>query len=325
MTLQLRATRIHDAPLIIPNMDRRMGENICNPAVIRVPEWVSNPLGRYYLYFSDHKGTYIRMAFAEHVLGPWRMHEPGVLDISESRFPVVDPPEPPPEERPPWAQHMKGGYMYAHIASPDVHVDTDGRRILMYFHGLLPNGDQATRFAASSDGRRFEVMEPLLGPPYFRAFERGCYIFTIAWGGAMWRSPSWDKPFSQGPQIVHYDALGGRGEGFRHGETFVVGDTLFVLFTWMGDAPERLRYCTVDLRDEWPNWHASEIRELLAPELPWEGTDLPITTSTMGAERHRVRELRDACVFVDNDMTYLFYCGAGESAIGVSRLDVVGV
>jgi hypothetical protein len=54
-----------------------MGDNICGPAILRVPPWVSNPLGRYYLYFVDHKGDYIRLAVADELHGPWTMHTPG--------------------------------------------------------------------------------------------------------------------------------------------------------------------------------------------------------------------------------------------------------
>ena len=60
----------------------------------------------------------------------------------------------------------------------------------------------------------------------------------------------------------------------------------------------------------------------LEPELPWEGADLPLETSVMGGLESRARELRDPCVFVDADgATYLLYCGAGESGIGIARLE----
>ncbi len=36
-----------------------MGSNIAGPSLVRLPDWVENPLGRYYLYFADHRGTYI--------------------------------------------------------------------------------------------------------------------------------------------------------------------------------------------------------------------------------------------------------------------------
>ena len=37
-------------------MDARMGANINGPSLIRVPSWLSNAMGRYYLYFAHHKG-----------------------------------------------------------------------------------------------------------------------------------------------------------------------------------------------------------------------------------------------------------------------------
>jgi hypothetical protein len=301
-----------------------MGDNICGPAIIAVPHWVTGRLGRYYLYFSDHKGSYIRLAYAQSVRGPWTMHEPGALDIADSLFDAEDPPEPPVDERPEWAAHMKGGYLYAHIASPDVHIDATNQRINMYYHGLLPNGDQLTRFAHSEDGINFTAHEPLLGPPYFRAFERQDRIYTLTWGGQLWRADRWQGPFEPGPSLVHYDSKGGIGEGFRHGEVFTRSNTLFILYCRMGDRPERILYVSVDMSPvDWNDWRADGPYELLAPQETWEGADLPLETSTMGAERHRVRELRDPCVFEDADgAVYMLYCGAGESAIGLATLDV---
>ena len=43
--------------------------------------------------------------------------------------------------------------------------------------------------------------------------------------------------------------------------------------------------------------------------------------SVMGAVDRRVRQLRDPAVFEDADgARYLFYCGAGESGIGIAAL-----
>jgi hypothetical protein len=66
----ITVTRLGDGPLITPEMDARMGGNIQGPSLIKVPDWVENPLGNYYLYFADHRGTYIRMAYADEVTGP---------------------------------------------------------------------------------------------------------------------------------------------------------------------------------------------------------------------------------------------------------------
>ena len=108
-----------------------MGDNINGLSLIRVPNWVEGRLGRYYLYFTDHKGAYILLAYADALTGPWTPHTPGVLDVAESLFEAVDPPEPPEADRPPWAEKLKGGYLYAHVASPDVDVDHGDRRIRM--------------------------------------------------------------------------------------------------------------------------------------------------------------------------------------------------
>jgi len=298
-----------------------MGDNINGPAIIRVPDWLQNPLGKYYLYFSDHKGTYIRLAYADSISGPWKIYTPGALDLKNSLFEAVDPPPPPESERPPWAKKMKEGFWYAHIASPDVHVDHVNRLLLMYYHGLLCNGDQQTRLAVSKYGLTFQALKPLLGPPYFRVFEYSGYIYAITWGGEIWRSSQWHNPFEQGPRLIQFDVKEGIGKGFRHGEVHCVDDKLYVFYTRMGDTPEHILYVQVDLTLDWKSWQASEPTELVRPELDWEGADLPVSTSTMGAESGRVHALRDPCVFEDEDgSTYLLYCGAGESGIGVVRL-----
>ena len=37
--MPLIATRLLDQPIIRPHMDRRMGNNINGPALIRMPDW----------------------------------------------------------------------------------------------------------------------------------------------------------------------------------------------------------------------------------------------------------------------------------------------
>jgi hypothetical protein len=64
-----------------------------------VPDWLPNPLGKYYLYFSHHKGDYIRMAYADSLAGPWTVYEPGTLTLRDSGFPF-EPGAAPPVENP---------------------------------------------------------------------------------------------------------------------------------------------------------------------------------------------------------------------------------
>ena len=55
---RVRVERLLDAPIIGPELDPSIGENIQGPSLIRVPDWIEDPLGTYYLYFADHKGHY---------------------------------------------------------------------------------------------------------------------------------------------------------------------------------------------------------------------------------------------------------------------------
>ena len=42
----------------MPELDREHGfSNINGPSLVRVPEWVEDPLGKYYLYFAHHRGA----------------------------------------------------------------------------------------------------------------------------------------------------------------------------------------------------------------------------------------------------------------------------
>ena len=148
---RFEVSRIGDAPILVPSMDERMGANLAGPSLIRVPEWLPDRLGEYYLYFAHHNGTYIRLAVADAIEGPWRIHTPGALQHAESHFPDELDPQDPAKVRP--------GYVVStpHIASPDVHVDEERREIRMYFHGINRDRTQVTRALHYLQG-----LEPLL-------------------------------------------------------------------------------------------------------------------------------------------------------------------
>ena len=98
MTIQhVRADRLLEKPIITKTTHPSIGVNIQGPSLIRVPDWVKERLGKYYLYFAHHKGSYIRLAYSDELIGPWTVHEPGCLQLSESYFPT-EPPEASPEQ-----------------------------------------------------------------------------------------------------------------------------------------------------------------------------------------------------------------------------------
>jgi hypothetical protein len=288
----MRVQRFPDNPIIRPHMDRRMGDNINGPSLIRVPDWVSNPLGRYYLYFAHHDGRYIRLAYADALDGRWTMHEAGVLPLEASHF-------------------------AGHLASPDVHVDEDKRRIRMYFHGAdAPSGigaePQYTRVAVSADGLSFTAGKELLGRPYFRAFAWDGATYALAMPGIFYRSSDGLSGFEQGPTLF--------SSNMRHSALKLDGNRLSVFHTDVGDAPESILVSTIELTSDWRDWRQAAPSKLLAPETDFEGADCPRTPSVRGLVHGRVNQLRDPAIYREGKRTYLLYAVAGESGIAIAEL-----
>lgn len=312
------ATRLSSAPILDPTSHPGLGDNLNGPSLIRVPEWIERPLGTYYLYFAHHQGHSIRLAVADDLAGPWRVHGPGALTLRASGFETDITPDtatPPPDFAGDREDH------YSHIASPDVHVDAESKTVRLYYHGLLRNGDQATRVAVSRDGVTFSAKEPLLGPAYFRVFPWDDAWFALSWAGELWRAPAWDAPFEPGPTVVPMVD----GRWLRHCAVLVEGARLHVFHSRAGDTPERILHAVMPLTGDWRGWRAGEDTTILRPELDWEGADLPVVTSRIGMARTREHALRDPAVFTDTDgRRYLLYSGAAESAIGIARLSGIG-
>jgi hypothetical protein len=318
----LRVERLVDAPIVSPQSHPSIGTNIQGPSLIRVPDWVTDPLGRYYLYFADHKGRYIRLAHADALTGPWTIHPPGSLAIETSHF-RTEPPQ-----TPTWSllrlkvlatlsgveipHDLETELTTPHIASPDVHVDDANRRIVMYFHGLEGFAHQATRAAVSSDGIHFETRPELLGRTYLRAFEHDGSIYAMAMPGQFYRSSDGLSDFEPGPRLFNAD--------MRHAALQVRGDTLYVFFTRVGDAPERILLSTIDLSLPWERWKESDPRLVLRPERPWEGADAPIEPSIRSVAYGHVHQLRDPAIFEEDGRTYLVYAVAGESGLAIAEI-----
>jgi len=283
--------RLAHRPIIRPHMDDRMGDNINGPSLIRVPDWVEQPLGQYYLYFAHHDGCYIRLAYSDELLGPWTTYKDGVLPLPEARF-------------------------AGHVASPDVHIDHTQHQIRMYYHGAeTPSGgggEQATRVALSEDGLHFTAHPALLGRPYFRVFQWGSYHYALAMPGVFYRSRDGLTNFEEGPTLFT--------RNMRHTALKVDGQTLSVFYTNAGDCPERILLATIDLTPDWMTWVASEPIVLLEPELAYEGGELPREPSKRGLVMEPVCQLRDPAIFYEDGCTYLLYAVAGEHGIALAEL-----
>ena len=269
-----------------------MGANINGPSLIRVPGWISAPLGQYYLYFAHHDGRYIRMAFADAIEGPWRMHTPGVLPLTQSTF-------------------------AGHIASPDVHVDDESQRVHLYFHGAnvdsMSGGHQTTRVASSNDGLSFTARDEDLGTAYFRIFRYDGWVYALAMPGIFYRSKDGLTNFERGPKLFD--------NNMRHSAVTVQGNVAHIFYTDVGDCPEQIRHTTMALHGDWMRWQTTTPTTVLRPELSYEGADEPLVPSVRGLVEGPVNQLRDPCLFYDDDGAgYLLYSVAGEAGIAIAAL-----
>jgi hypothetical protein len=301
---QVSVTRLLDHPIITSDMDTRMGSNIQGPSLIRVPDWVENPLGKYYLYFAEHKGEYIRLAYADELTGPWTVYPPGTLTLAQSHFPETCPPCSVPEDSVVPA--------YAHIASPDVIVRDDKNELVMYLHGREPMV-QVTRLATSANGIDFVGHPEILGRPYFRTFFYKNYWYGLAMPGFFYRSQDGYSSFEEGPRFFNND--------MRHSAVLVRGDTLYVFWTQVGHAPESILLTAITMGDDWNQWAESETVQLLKPERSWEGAELPLIPSVRGDITVPANQLRDPAIFEEDGKVYLLYSVAGESGIAIARVD----
>jgi hypothetical protein len=318
----MRVQRLLDGPIISADLHPSIGANIQGPSMIRTPDWIEGRLGGYYLYFADHKGRYIRLAYADSLMGPWEIHRPGSLQLEESRF-LTEPPKVTPEQVAQFeARWKRSGVVISHdllseittphIASPDVHVDQPERRIVMYFHGLDGVGTQVTRVATSQNGIDFYAHPEILGRPYMRAFEHDGMTYALAMPGQFYRSKDGMHGFEPGPTLFN--------PHMRHSAVMTRGSELWVFWTQVGETPERILLSRIDLTGGWHSWKESAPVEILRPERSWEGADAPLVTSVRSTAYGQVNQLRDPAIFEENGRVYLLYAIAGESGIAIAEV-----
>ena len=295
--INVYAERCKQNPIITPEMGQGIGGNINGPSVIKTPDWLPNPLGQYYLYFSHHRGTYIRMAYTNRLEGPWIIYEPGVLHLEET-------------------------ICRDHIASPDVHVDNEKKEIRMYFHGQVTPGRwsrlrQPSFVATSKEGIHFKVFPEMLGDSYFRVFQWGDYYYAIARLGILFRSVGGLTSFESGPNLFQNSTA---TPNVRHSALRLEENTLFIFYSRIGDCPERILLTKIDLVPDWTKWKPVGEQTILQPEMSYEGANLPLAPSKIGKVMEPVRELRDPFIYEEGQRVFLLYSIAGESGIGIAEL-----
>ena len=248
-----------------------------------MPDWVAAPIWKYYLYFADHKGSYIRLAYADDLKGPWVMHPPWSLQLADSLFPRraagclsgsrggdqgtavgVE------WTRDDATRHLDG-VGHAPHRIPDVHVDTVDETIVMPFHGLDGLGRQVTRVATSPNGIHFTAQPDIFSRSYLRAFTNHSHTYALVMPGQVYRFTDGQYPLEEGPLLFNKD--------IRHSALLKKGDSLHVFWSQVGDVPERILMSTIDRSVDWREWRETESIDVLCLERPWKGAGAPLEPS----------------------------------------------
>ena len=320
----IRFERFKSNPIIFSDLlPAGDGDDINGPSLIKVPDWIPNKLGNYYLYFAHHKGKYIRLAFANKLEGPWKVYEPGTLHISDCKVCEYGLPNRGNGQKHSGPEREEDEV--THIASPDVLVDSVHKEFVLYFHCPIERGKkysgQYSLRAVSKDGIHFKADSLVLGLSYFRVFNWHSEYYSISRAGIMARSKDGKSEFEQGPNP--FKSLQSKDNYLRHAAILLIGDTLFIFYSRIGDAPERILLSRITLNNNWNSWSPSVSIDIAKPTADYEAIDLPIRPSVTGSYYGRVRQLRDPFVYVENGKWFLLYSAAGESSIVIGELHFV--
>jgi hypothetical protein len=303
--------RFLENPIITPAMMNNAAEDINGPKLIKAPDWLPGRLGKYYLYFAHHEGKYIRLAYADDLHGPWKIHQPGVLPIDDPLFT--------------WKPD--------HIASPEVVVDEENHQLILYFHTptepMPPSTDpnyikmidivpQETFVATSPDGINFKVRPERLGKSYFKVWKWQGYTYALGrLGTPLYRSKTGFAPFEELPSPLDKNPAFKR---IRHVGLLLEKDLLTVFYTKIGDSPEAIKATTIRLTPNPGDWTPTPPVPVLESQTGYEGVALPVEPSKPGSTIGFEHAVRDPDVYQEGKKLYLLYSVEGERGIAIGEV-----
>lgn len=267
-------------------------ENINGPCVVEVP---NSPLGRYHLYYANHIGKEIRLAYTNDIEGHWTLHHTPVLKLEDT---PCD----------------------GHIASPDVIVRSE-TKLLMRFHGPYMDKQQTLMAISNDSGVTFEFApkEDIIPTFYFKYLtipDTGVYGIAKNGnlGGEIWQLEyvgghidpfEWVKIKDIIPNMRHAHAVYNENDGL-----------IDVYYTRIGDAPESI--CLAKFT--FPEFQMVYDSVIYWPQYPWEGVGQLIEKSSKGGVFGLHHQLRDPFYFKCETGEYLFYAAGGEHCIGMLKM-----
>ena len=347
-TIEFSATRLTNDPIIYPEMHPKLiaeakaygYTNINGPSLIKVPDWVDNKLGKYYLYFAHHKGAFIRLAYADTLTGPWTMSDEEIMPLEQAGLATEATPvlglmelkkqlqwtelfamiEVGGKAKKAWEERTKQKMKSSppttpHVASPEIFIDDKKKQIRLYYHGVKKGNLQMSKVALSTNGLNFQPEPEIIGLPYMRVFQHQGEFFGFAMPGFFYRSKDGLSGFKVRNQWLFETNV-------RHSAIYKKDDELYLFFSRVGDAPEQILYTKLDISSpNWNEWKAEPAKTLLTPTEVWEGANEALVPSMRGEMGTMVNQLRDPAIYEEDGQLYLLYTGAGEQAIGIAKIN----
>ena len=264
--------------------------NICNPCLIEVPHWCKNKLGKYYLFYADHGGEFIKLAYSDNLFSNWKKKKDGVLNID------------------------KFSNAINHIASPEIYIDNTKQEIILFTHSHSKSRKgQWTYASKSKDALNFEVVNDLpLAPFYFRIFKYKNFFYGITKGGSLWKTKNFFNKFTQCHNLFDKERsteiLHNYFGAVRHISFIIENNILFIFYTRIGDKPERIYYSKVNLTIDEKEWFFDTENELIRPEFDFEGVNIKLTKSEPGDSSKPENALRDPHIIKICNNYFITYC-----------------
>ena len=292
------------------------GDNINGPSLIKVPKFIKNPLGQYYLYFADHVGKYIRMAYSNIITGPYTLYKNGVL-------------------------HLDNIPGYGHLACPDVHIDyKTNKQIIMYYHCPFNNKitPQSTFHAISYDGINFISNSNNIIYPYFRKFIYNNHEYGLAMKkdfikNTMVNIPNFGISWKSSPSIdqksvtavlkknkENWIEIGNILPFSRHTCVLVYNNIIYVFYSIVGDNPEHIKVGELIINEKNNNCNILNIKSIIKPELDYEHNNTQLIKSKYGGTKEFLRQLRDPYIIKDEKDIYILYTVCGEKGIAIVKI-----
>ncbi len=286
------------------NFENELLNNINGPCCIKAPEFFQNSPGKYLLYFAHHSGKYIRLAYSDSLFKNWKILDVQICSVDSS----LD--------------------FHDHVASPEVFIDQKNKDVYLFFHSReIGNRTQRTFLAKSKNGTQFnfEKIKSKL-PFYMRFFEFKNSTYAITKGGNLYQnkgdfvSDDWISLGNIDSGKSNEEVMHNEPGSIRHVAIIKYGNEIFVFYTRIGDAPERIYASHLLMVNHLPRL-INEI-EILRPLYKFEGSECCLEESSSGPSLGFENAVRDPYVFEEEGRYYLFYTIGGESGIAVCEINM---